>query len=212
MPGDSAQASAPEGLENSAGGAPVAPEARPAVAPSRASARQSAQIAASSSNTPAPRASSMTFWLDPTFSEEGPEKETLNMFNNAADVMGTQLDGKTRGPFDGFVEVGSSACGENSDAFLLGLLPSPKKRQRCAPDAGIQATGESDAACSSLPHQPSSEETPEPAAVGSAPALHAEPALRPLAAPAARSFVEPAVGSLGDPPDELFKIVFDDVA
>ena len=212
MPGDSAQASTPVGLANSAGGAPVAPEAKPAVGPSRASARQSAQVAASS-NAPAPRASSMTFWLDPTFSEEGPEKETLNMFNNAADVMGTQLDGKARSPFDGFVEVGSSAWGENSDAFLLDLLPSPRKRQRCNPETSTQAANGCEAAYSSLPpHQAGSGAAPEPQ-VASAPVLRAEAAAtRPLAAPAARSFVEPAIGSLAEPPDELFKIVFDDVA
>jgi len=72
-------------------------------------------------------ASSMTYWLDPTFSEEGPEKDTLNLFNNAADVMGTHANGVACSPFDGFAEVGASL-----DSYLLGHPPSEKKRG--APD------------------------------------------------------------------------------
>jgi hypothetical protein len=95
------------------------------VVPSRASARRCASNVS--------MASSMTYWLDPTFSEEGSEKDTLNLFNNAADVMGTHPDGVAREPFDGFAEVGAVF-----DSAFLGLAPSPNKK-RSAPggaDAG----------------------------------------------------------------------------
>lgn len=94
------------------------------VVPSRASARQCAANVS--------MAASMTFWLDPTFSKEGSEKDTLNLFNNAADVMGTHPTGVDRGPFDGFAEVNASF----DAAFLLGPGPSPNTKRSAPDDAG----------------------------------------------------------------------------
>ena len=83
-------------------------------APSRVSARQA--------QAPPPVASSMmTYWVDPTFAE----KETLDLFNNEADVMGTDPNGATCSPFDGFQEITSGGD------FLQSLLPTKK---RSAPD------------------------------------------------------------------------------
>ena len=63
----------------------------------------------------------MTYWVDPTFAE----KETLDLFNNEADVMGTDPNGATCSPFDGFQEITSGGD------FLQSLLPTKK---RSAPD------------------------------------------------------------------------------
>ena len=159
----------------------AAQEAEPlaVVGPSRVSARRLCAQSAAGSTAPSPHASSMTFWLDPTFSEEGSEKETLDLFNNAADVMGTHKDGVAKEPFDGFAEVGSSCYGENTEAFLLSLLPPPKKCRRAYLDAPTAVPCGGADVGGSLQQQPC---------------------------------VQAAAGLLGAPSDELFNLVFGDLA